>query len=407
MEGEGPWEGDEEMERTEDAMSELQRQLSALEDRRGRRTAPHVSFGELGGESVDDPNPMTLINLHEVVHLRHLSQPRAETSAATVATEASSVCSTSSFGALCLSYLVEPLQRHGADDSSVDGVDDDSSVAVIAPMRAAQATDDDANDGSADGDGVDVEVLRGGAAHEGEADGGAAASFLDRLLVGAADDVDDTASDRAMADGWSSVVGAASAAGSIDEERDARVGPSSARFSGFSALMIGDEARALREGEAESSDGRSGVSESSRAQYLDLLQNRIDEARIRRTAHAANSRDVCRAMDREGRLLEAKLVKSLSLIESDIMLAEQAKALLAERLAELYTALSRSTAIGRDVQTNVLFALQSIESMRRTLDRLVTGREAAAADIGDLRAVAGERVIASGSARSARKGRRR
>ena len=33
------------------------------------------------------------------------------------------------------------------------------------------------------------------------------------------------------------------------------------------------------------SDGRSGVSESSRAQYLDLLQNRIDEARIRRTAY--------------------------------------------------------------------------------------------------------------------------
>ena len=86
-------------------------------------------------------------------------------------------------------------------------------------------------------------------------------------------------------------------------------------------------------------------------------------------------------------MLEAKLVKSLSLIESDIMLAEQAKALLAERLAELYTALSRATAIGRDVQTNVLITLQSIESMRRTLDRLETGRDAAS-ELSELRSIA-------------------
>ena len=103
-------------------------------------------------------------------------------------------------------------------------------------------------------------------------------------------------------------------------------------------------------------------------------------------------------MDREGLLLEAKLVKSLSLIDSDIMLAEQAKALLAERLAVLYTALSRSTAISRDVRTNVLSTLQTIESMRRTLDSLslVPGREATA-EMSELRAVAGERVGGGGA----------
>ena len=222
--------------------------IDVEELRGGAAAGKRVSFGELGGESVIDPNPMDAsINLHEVVHLRHLSQPRAETSAATVATEASSVCSTSTFGALSLSYLVEPLQRHGRDASSVDEPDD-LSVAVIAPMRAAQATDDDgdndANDGGADSDGIDVEELRGGAARKGDGDGGAAAAFLDHLLVGAADDVtddvtDDAASDRAIADGWSSVVGAASVAGSIDEERDmARISPTAAPFSGcFSALM--------------------------------------------------------------------------------------------------------------------------------------------------------------------------
>ena len=61
-----------------------------------------------------------------------MSQPRAETSAATVATEASSVCSASSFGGLRLSYLVEPLQRQRLHDTDSVGnvVDDASSVAV-------------------------------------------------------------------------------------------------------------------------------------------------------------------------------------------------------------------------------------------------------------------------------------
>ena len=73
---------DEEMERTKEAMSELQRQLAELEDRRGslslRRPVAHVSFGASPlNDSLSTNNPgmdNASVNLHEVVHLRHLSQ---------------------------------------------------------------------------------------------------------------------------------------------------------------------------------------------------------------------------------------------------------------------------------------------------------------------------------------------